>query len=179
MVSVFRVWAIYDRKWLPVLIILPFSMFPPGLNIVRKSSCSDTAITHYVSFSTFLLPTGKFPAAGGAMMYRLRVRRGPRKCGDIFISPPFTDFIVDVRRFRCFHPRGLTNLVFSAAVPLLTRSVTIASDVLIIAMTWTKLVRTWRMKDLLDSRPRIFGLILRSGTSFESHTSRELTLTLF
>lgn len=56
---------------------------------------------------------------------------------------------------------SLTNV---SPVPIITRAVSIASDLLVLLVTWQKTATTWKMSlDLRLSRPSLTTLLIRDG----------------
>lgn len=69
-----------------------------------------------------------------------------------------------------------TDLTFRFQGPLITRVVSVASDVLVLIITWRKTAETWRIsRHLPHSTTQLTTLLLRDGTHMFSHIGRELT----
>ena len=165
--SAFRVWAIWGRDLRPFLFVLPFTLVTPCLNAVSENLCSpDQQLTMPPSVScrcpARLVRDQPAPTAVWRLCSRLRytpscvhqvrfvtlrVYETADSCSDVSLEPARSGF------------SGLIGL----SVADIVRGIAIATDGLVLVMTWLRTRGIYRAAIKINTRPSISSLLLRDG----------------
>ncbi|GJE85115.1 hypothetical protein PsYK624_011920 [Phanerochaete sordida] len=131
--SAFRIWAIWGRELRPFLIVLPFCLVTPVLNLYRVTQASST-------FDTSLPP----PFGG---------------CGTD-VGLPLGEYIMCVTS----QLRASSCLMLSQVD--IVRSVAIATDALVLVMTWIKTHTIYKAVRRVKVDTGLSQLLIRDGTLY-------------